>query len=459
MQTSIEQVKPTEYALEIKATAEDLSPEMEKALREQRGRTTLKGFRPGKVPLSLVKKIYGKAIAYVVAEELIQKTYESEVLGKDTYRVLGQPVIDKIDFNEDNDLHATVRFGVRPEFELKDLSSEEIIRYTHTVDEEEIDERIEEIRIREADLVPVEGPAEEDNFLTIDVQPLDDATNTPVIGARQKGVTIFLDDRIAPQLREALIGTRTGDTIRVDIPHEGHHHDEEEHESALLITPESEHKAHTHTHRYEIAVKEIKRRDLPELDEELIKKVTNGLAENVEDLRKILREELEQSWKFEIQRALTNTVIDKMLELHPIPVPESLVNSFLDSYVEDVKSRNNGRLPEDLDEDAFREVNRSEAERQARWMLIEDRIVETEKLEVTDEDRKAYIEETRGAATMTADEMLGLYRQVPRLLDQLDQRILSRKVIDLLAGRFKVVEKPAGDAAESDLDDESFEEE
>ena len=148
-----------------------------------------------------------------------------------------------------------------------------------------------------------------------------------------------------------------------------------------------------------------------------------------------------------------------MLELHPIPVPESLVNSFLDSYVEDVKSRNNGRLPEDLDEDAFREVNRSEAERQARWMLIEDRIVETEKLEVTDEDRKAYIEETRGAATMTADEMLGLYRQVPRLLDQLDQRILSRKVIDLLAGRFKVVEKPAGDAAESDLDDESFEEE
>src|SRR5690554_1985242 len=207
MQTSIEQVKPTEYALEIKATAEDLSPEMEKALREQRGRTTLKGFRPGKVPLSLVKKIYGKAIAYVVAEELIQKTYESEVLGKDTYRVLGQPVIDKIDFNEDNDLHATVRFGVRPEFELKDLSSEEIIRYTHTVDEEEIDERIEEIRIREADLVPVEGPAEEDNFLTIDVQPLDDATNTPVIGARQKGVTIFLDDRIAPQLREALIGT------------------------------------------------------------------------------------------------------------------------------------------------------------------------------------------------------------------------------------------------------------
>src|SRR5690606_11231607 len=145
---------------------------------------------------------------------------------------------------------------------------------------------------------------------------------------------------------------------------------------------------------------EIKRRDLPELDEELIKKVTNGLAENVEDLRKILREELEQSWKFEIQRALTNTVIDQMLELHPIPVPESLVNSFLDSYVEDVKSRNNGRLPEDLDEDAFREVNRSEAERQARWMLIEDRIVETEKLEVTDEDRKAYIEETRGAATM-----------------------------------------------------------
>lgn len=463
MQTSIEQVKPAEYELEIKATAEDLSSDVDKALREQRGRTSLKGFRPGKVPLSLVKRMYGKAIAFTVAEQLIQKTYESEVLEKDTYRVLGQPVIDKIDFNEDNELHATIRFGVRPEFEIKDLSSEEIVRITHSVDEEEIDQEIEALRRREADLVPVDGPAEESSFLTIDVQPLDDATDTPVIGARQQDLTLFLDDEgVASKLREALVGSRAGDTIRVDLPHEGHHHeheDEEEPHSELLVTPESEHPAHTHTHRYEIAVKEIKRRDLPELDEEFIKKVSNGDAEDIESLRKVLREEVERTWKNQIRNMLTNTVMSKMLELHPIPVPATLVNSFLDSFVEDVKRRNDGKLPESFDEDSFREANRSEAEQQGRWMLIQDQIIETEKLEATDEDRKALIEENMGTSKMSADDMLGFYRQIPNLLDQLDQQILSRKVIDVLSERFQVVDKTIDELGDTPIDTETPEEE
>ena len=110
-----------EFELEITATAEDLSPELDKALRVQKGRTTMKGFRPGNVPISLVKKVYGKSLAYGVAENAVQKTFEEKVLQDDEYDVLGQPTITDLTYEYEGDLRAVVKFGVRPDVEVKDF--------------------------------------------------------------------------------------------------------------------------------------------------------------------------------------------------------------------------------------------------------------------------------------------------------------------------------------------------
>ena len=122
MRTSIQKISDVEYDLEIKATAEDLAGDLTKAIRQQRGQTTLKGFRPGHVPLSVVKRIYGKSLAYGIAEQHVQNAYEVEIMGDDTYKVLGQPTITDLTYEYDGDLRTVVRFGVRPEFELAVLS-------------------------------------------------------------------------------------------------------------------------------------------------------------------------------------------------------------------------------------------------------------------------------------------------------------------------------------------------
>jgi len=114
MQTTVNKISDVEYELEIKATAEDLSADLDKAIRSQRGSTTMKGFRPGHVPLSLVKRVHGKALAYGVAENAVQKTYETKVLKAEEYEVLGQPTITDLDYEYEGDLRAVVRFGVRP---------------------------------------------------------------------------------------------------------------------------------------------------------------------------------------------------------------------------------------------------------------------------------------------------------------------------------------------------------
>jgi trigger factor len=440
MEKTVNQVGPAEYELEIRASAVELAPEIDKAIRTQRGRTNLKGFRPGMVPVQMVRKMYGKALAYGVAEQKVQKTYE-EFMDTSEYDILGRPTITTLDYDLDQDLRAVIRFGVRPEIELKDLSTEKITKLVHEVTDEEVNEEIERRLRREADLVPIEEAIGKEDHVTVDIQRLDDATGTPVIGEREEGVTFFLDDQnLKDELRDAILGKQPGDSIRVDIKHEGEHHHEDEPHSDLLELPGSKHE-HTHTHPYQVTIKEAKRRELPELDEEFIKKITDDAATDEAGLREEVRKQLERSWQQYSGDFVNENIVERMLELHPVDVPESVVDVYLDSFVEDVKRRNKGKLPAGFDEQAFRNANREEAEKQSRWMLIRDKLVKDESLEVTDEDVNAYFGKMGEGEEMSPDTLRQLYTSMPGLVEQLKQRILSERVFSTLEQRFEVVEK------------------
>jgi trigger factor len=439
MEKTIHQIGPAEYELEIRATADELAPEIDKAVHAQRARTQLKGFRPGKVPAQMVKKMFGRALAYGIAEEKIQKTFE-EVRESGEHEILGAPQIMQLDYDIDKDLHAVVRFGVRPDIELKDLSGEKVTKLVHEVTDEEVTEEIERLRRREADLIPLEGAVGEQDFVLLDIQRLDDSTGAPVIGDKEEDVSFFLDDpRLKGALRDALLQKQAGETFRVDLPHEsGHDHDEPV--SELLEVPGG-HGGHAHTHAYQVTIKEAKRRDLPDLDEEFIKKATQDKVQDEESLRALIRQELERSWSRSAREFLDQNIAERMHALHEVPVPASLTDVYLDSFVEDVKQRNKGKLPEGFDAEAFRETNRGEAEKQARWMLIRDKVIAEEGLEVTDEDIDRHFQESPESEGLSPEILRQFYTSMPGLMDRLKHRILSEKVFTALERRFTVEEK------------------
>ncbi len=113
---------------------------------------------------------------------------------------------------------------------------------------------------------------------------------------------------------------------------------------------------------------------------------------------------------------------------------------YLDAFVEEVKKNAGDSLPPDFDEEAYREARKEEAMHQARWMLIKDKIVAEEKLAVEDSDRQAFFEKSAADGEVTAD-MLQKYYESVGLIGQLDQRLLTEKVIEFLQGKVKVVEK------------------
>lgn len=434
MDTHINEVSPAERELEITATAQELDPRIKDALRAQRKNLNLKGFRKGKAPLSLIKRMVGPAVGQQVAEQFVQEALQKEMEGNDELDVLGRPQMTELDYEMGGDLRAVVRFAVRPPVEIADLSDEEVVKLKHEVTDEEVDEELERLRRSNADLMPTDEPAGETSYVSFDLQELDPDSDAPMVGRRDEEQSLFLDspqideNPMLQELRDALIGVQPGDTVRFTFSHDAAHG---EHEAG-----------HAHAHRFEVLVHEVKRRELPEVDDAFVEDATDGEFASVDVFRQEIRYRLEQAWEKRAREMMQGELVGRMLELHPLPIPAPLAETFLDSFVEDVKRRNDGELPNDFDERYFRAQNRSEAEQQAHWMLLRDQLLEDEDLTVTDDDRKAFYEEQAAQdPQMTAEQIEQFYGSMPQVRQQVDQQLISRKVFDLLEQRFKVVEK------------------
>lgn len=426
MQTTIKQITPVEYELQINATAKDLEPKISKRLRDQRAGISLKGFRKGKVPMSILKKMFGESLVIDVVEREILEVFQDEVIEPGEHKVVGMPSFGDFDYKLDGDLNATLKFGVHPEIEIQDISKEKILKLVHAVSDEEIDNEVKQMRLRGAELADREkGGIEDTDYVTIDMQKLDAASNTPIIGEREEGVSFFLDDeQLKDALREGLLGKKVDDAFRVDLPLE-----------------EGEEGATGERVPYEVLVKEVKVRTLPELDEEFVKEMTRGEAEDEAGLKVFIREQIEKNYKEESRKLLESELMTRLLELHDFPVPNAAVEVFLNSFVEDVKRQNEGELPDGFDMHAFREANRDYATQQARWKLLRDTIVEEQSLEVTDEDRKAYFVEVSGGDEETAAAFENYYKSMSGAMDMVNERLLSQKLFGYLAEQVTLEEK------------------
>jgi len=421
MDTTIKQVSSVEYELEISATPEDLSPDFNKALKAQKARTSMKGFRPGKVPISLVKRLYGEGLAFGVAERSIQETFESEIVKSGEHDLIGAPKVLDMVYAMDGDLRAVVRFGVRPTFDVTRLAGQKLSRLVHEVGEDEVEIEVNRLREREGELIVVEQGAQAEDFVSVDLQRLDEATRTPLIGQRREDVMFHLnDERLRPEFREALIGRTAGEVVPVDREPQASEGDDP--------SP------------YSVEVKEVKRLSLPDLDDAFVARITKDKFDTLDALREDVRETLERHWKERSEELLKGQVIERLIELNSVDVPESLVDMFLDSFLDDL-SRNHGELPKDFDVPAFRESRREEAVRQSRWMLVKDNIVEDDGLEIEDVDRQAHFEESAGEGSVDPEMLRKYYESVSGMMGRLDSRLLTDKVFEDLLADVELVDK------------------
>ena len=456
MQTDVRALNDVDYVLDVVVPAESLQPQIDAALKRERSRMSLKGFRPGKVPINVVRRLVGPQVSIEVAEQAIGEAYRTAVAENEAYEPIGQPRLTDLSFDvdrPDEPLKASVAFGVRPTFELADLSGVPVTRVVKAFTDDDVEADLQ----RRRDLAATEEDTPEgtaigpEHVAMVDIQPVDADGNAT--GAKQNAARIVLaNPDLRPEMVEALTGLATGDEATVELPHlhgsdEGQDHDE----------PEVG--ASQHVDRYRLTVVDVLQRVVPDVDADFVKAQTNGESESLDDLKGQIRADLERSWAARANQALEQRMVEEFVLGHrdAVAVPASLTEASLDALFEETRKQFEGELPPTFDVQAWRDEHRQQAEDQVRWLLVKDALIEDEGIEVSDDDFEAEFASLAGDGA-SLDLVKQYFTSQPQLMEQMSDRLLNKRVFGALEGRFTVVEKTADEIrAEAEARREAYE--
>ena len=417
LQVTITPVTDVQQEAEIEVTSEELQPHFEKAYEKYRPKLELKGFRKGRVPLPMIKKLYGEAIERDSLDTIADDLYQKAMQEKDIHPV-GKASLMDMDFKRGESFRFKIKYEVRPAITLEKYKGIHVEKEKHLVTDAEAQAEVDHIRRANATTTPVDAVTDPEHIVTGDVQELDDA-GTPLIGRKQSGARFFLSEpTLAPEVRETLSKAKVGETYKVSY--------------------ESKHEDHTHKVNLSITVTSIEKVTLPPLDDELVKKVTGGKVTSSDEFMKSLRSDLERYWNDQSERKLNDAIASEVVRLHEFPVPDAIVEGFLDSFVEDIKNQSRDKkLPQGFDEQKFRGESRAYAVWQAKWLLLKEKIAEQEKISVSKEDIEKLAETDAPRMGVTKEQLLRYYLGSGTVAE----RLISDRVMAFLKEHAKITEK------------------
>ncbi|NTW47051.1 MAG: trigger factor [Chlorobaculum sp.] len=415
MQKNITNVSEIAQELEIILTADEYQPEYDSELEEARRSVKIKGFRPGHVPAGMLKRMIGPSIEASVAEKMASKHFAA-IADEEKINPASRAQIESYNF-ENGNLTIKISYEIHPEFELKDFSGFTFTQAEYSVTDEDVDREIKLILRGHGTMVVSEEPAVEGDTVIGDVTKLD-AEGSDVEGSKNENHHFNLEYLPADNpFRVALEGKKAGDVVEV------------------TVEPKEE---GGETNRYRVEVKEVKRLELPELDDELVKEISQQRFEKVEDFKNDVRLQLVQHFSDKSEHDLLEAISAKLIEEHPVPTPKAMVAQFQNMLLENAKRQVGGQFPKGLDEREFFNTMKPNAEKHARWLLVSQKIAKESNLDVTDEDIKAYAEkEAEKEPSLTVDQLLNTYMST-EFKDYIIDTILKEKIYDVIKSKVTI---------------------
>jgi len=413
VELNVNRLSQTEEEAEIKLSWEELKPYFEEAYKKFQAEAEIKGFRKGKAPIELIKRQFGEQIEYDALDDIVNDVYQNLVSDKKIEPV-GTPELLDVDYKRGDSLVFKIKYEVLPDIQISNYKDLKVEKIVHVVDEGEVENEIKKLLIANASYEETDEVKGELYRVTVDLQGVDQ-NNLPVLGRRSENVVIDLDDEsIVPVLRERLLRAKKDDEFIVEL--------------TVDNKPE----------KVRVTVKKIERKILPELNDEFASKVTNGKVNTVDELRAYIKDELVKWWNEYSELRFYDNIISELVRTNDFVVPESLVEDFLRSMLDEEKSKYPGeKLPPDFDEQFFRQKNKADAVFSAKWYVIKNKIAQMEGIELTDEDFEKLAEEDSAEVGIEKEKLIPFYKRS----EHIREKLLNRKVLEFLKDKVTVVER------------------
>ncbi len=417
MDIKIEAGKPHERTLKVHVDWAEMEPGFEKKLVKLNKQVKRPGFRPGKIPRKIMLQAYGHSVLAEMLDETVQAAYYKGIIDNKLTPIDQGNIEDMSEFDIGKNLEFTMQLQVEPDFKMFDYQAGfKITKTAYSATDEDVNHALEHLQERFAEVEVREDGAVDGDMLKGDLQYLD-GDGVAIEGSNVENRYIKIGDGVfGDKVAKQLIGSKAGDEVGFDIP-------------AQAKDAEDLH--------IRMQVKAVETHILPELNDEFAKQV-DPKFETIEALKTSTREDIQKQLDYDVARALDQSLANKLVEETELEVPEVMLTDYLDKLVERVRKERGA----DVDEEEVRIQNRERAEWELSWYLIRKQLITTEKLEVSEEDIDAKLDELVAQMPGDKEKMKALYRD-KQYLPQIKDDIMEKKLFSHLVSFAKIKVKKA----------------
>jgi trigger factor len=421
MQVSVESGEGLERKLTVQIPAETIDKEVDSRLNSMRPRVKIDGFRPGKVPLKVVKQQYGASVLQEVVGELMQTTLRDAVV-QESLNPAGTPTIEPKSMEPGKPLEYVATFEIYPEIELLDCASLEVDRAISEVTDADVDTMIETLLKQRTTYKTVERASKDGDQMTINFDGSVDGEKFE--GGQADSVPVVIGSHsMIPGFEEELVGKSADEAFSFDVNFPDDYHEETlKGKKATFATKV-------------ISVSEPK---TPEVDEEFAKSfgVEDG---SVETLRSDIRSNMERELRNKLQEVLKKEVLDKLLDANNIDLPKALVDQEAENLQKQMTEAGNLQAGMSLPTELFE----GEAKRRVGLGLVIGEVVK--KAEIRPEADKVTAKINDIAQTYEDPaEVVSHYNNNPQLKQGIEALVLEEMVVEWIVDQAKVTDAPIG---------------
>jgi trigger factor len=423
------------HEFRISVPASDIDAKVDARLVDLKDKVRLNGFRPGKVPVAHLKKVYGRSVAAETVDELIRET-NANIFSERGFRLATEP---KVKMSEDakeieavlagkSDLTYSVAIEVVPAIELADFKTFAIDKPVAAVADADVDEALKRIADQSRPYAAKGEGAKAESGDRVTVAFKGTIDGTPFEGGTGENIQVVIGSgTFIPGFEDQLVGIAAGETrtVRASFP--------KNYAAAHLAGKDAE---------FETTASLVEAPQESTVDDEFAK---NLGMESLDKLKEVMRERLTQEFAAASRRRVKRALLDRLDETHRFEPPPSLVeeefNLMWNSIKAEMESTGKSFADENTTEEAAREEYRKIADRRVRLGLVLSEIGEKNKISVTDEEvSRALIERARQSPGREK-EVWDFYRSNPTALAQLRAPIYEDKVVDFILELASVTEK------------------
>ncbi len=421
LEVKVNNLSDISQEVEVNLTYDEILPEIQDAYKEESKTIQIDGFRKGKAPMTMIKKLYGEAIEYKASDKIATKKFW-EVVDKENLKPISTPHLIDIDFQMGSKLSFKIQYEVKPKLTVKDYKNIEVEKPVFKIKENEIEKEVDYllkpyVKFEETDSV------ENENYrITVNLQKLDE-NNTPVIGQRSENMLIDLsDEKVNAQIKENAIGKKINESFNFTFVDE-HYHGEE---------------LHREEYRYLAEITKIEKTVQPELTEEILKKISNNKAATLDEFKEVLRNNFKDYYTKQSEEIYINNLLTEIVKNNDFTPPTGYVESIHKRLVEiEIENAKRYKMP-NIDEKAIAEYFKPRAEWNAKWQIILESLAEAENITVDESALEEMAKQEAENTGISVEKLVKYYKDTNRT-----EVLLEEKVIEFLKFNNKIKEVDA----------------